>query len=450
MPSFQPVVTSSSAPANDAGTSTSVPSLPTPNSDVTPTHPQSTLSTAQFRFAQGTLRTLKKLKDAAPFLRPVDPIALNIPHYPNIIKTPMDFSTIERKLASSNPAKPDSNPQNPRYYSADAFISDVRLIFHNCLTFNGPDHAVTVMGRRVEEVFDKQLKQMPPALEVENFFLVLNFSFLDTFFQLKPAPVVKPATPPPPPPPLPTAVPTKKQPLRRPSTSVPVIRRSDTEAAISRPKREIHPPPPKDLPYADAPKKPRRNKRVKDDGTSEQLKFCSKLLVELHRKQHYACAHPFYEPVGTCQHIDGRLPADQIPDWQKLEIPAYPKVVKKPMDLSTMKKKLDSREYPNAQKFYDDFKLMIRNCFAFNPAGTPVNQAGIELQRLFDDKWRNLPPLHEISDDDAEDVDEDDSEAERLRAYDGRFLLQVSCSGLQVPLPIWSRKLKLCAAVSRL
>jgi len=107
------------------------------------------------------------MKDASPFLRPVDAIALNIPHYPQIIKNPMDFSTIERKLNSSNPAKPDPNPQNPRYHSADDFISDVRLIFQNCFTFNGPDHAVSLMGKRIEEVFDKQIKQMPPTIEVD-------------------------------------------------------------------------------------------------------------------------------------------------------------------------------------------------------------------------------------------------------------------------------------------
>ncbi|KAF8884964.1 hypothetical protein BD779DRAFT_1442750, partial [Infundibulicybe gibba] len=55
----------------------------------------STLSTAQFRFC---LSTTRQLKDAAPLLRPIDPTALNIPHYPPIIKTPMDFSTIKHKL----------------------------------------------------------------------------------------------------------------------------------------------------------------------------------------------------------------------------------------------------------------------------------------------------------------------------------------------------------------
>jgi bromodomain-containing factor 1 len=74
----------------------------------------------------------------------------------------MVFSTVERKLTSSNP----SNPQSPRHFHADEFIADVRLIFSNCVTFNGPDHAVTAMGKRVEEVFDKQIKQTPPAIEV--------------------------------------------------------------------------------------------------------------------------------------------------------------------------------------------------------------------------------------------------------------------------------------------
>lgn len=78
---------------------------------------------------------------------------------------------------------------------------------------------------------------------------------------------------------------------------MPVIRRNENEA-VGRPKREIHPPPPKDLPYADAPKKNRKGKRVKDDGTAEQLKFCGKILSDLNRKQHYNTASPFYEPVG--------------------------------------------------------------------------------------------------------------------------------------------------------
>lgn len=41
------------------------------------------------------LNTLMNNKSAAPFLQPVDPIALGIPDYPTIITRPMDLSTIQ-------------------------------------------------------------------------------------------------------------------------------------------------------------------------------------------------------------------------------------------------------------------------------------------------------------------------------------------------------------------
>ncbi|KIM54213.1 hypothetical protein SCLCIDRAFT_1222173 [Scleroderma citrinum Foug A] len=370
-----PPVTASSVQTNGEPMVTSPAPAPPPTTSPTGIL---TLSNAQHRFCLSTIRQLKKLKDAHAFLHPVDPVALNVPHYPSIIKNPMDLGTIEKKLMSSNPLKPDPNWNSPRYYSADEFISDVRLVFTNSITFNGPDHPVSLAGKHVEAVFDKQIKQLPPPTPVK-------------------PPVVKPATPPPPPPPAPSKKAAAAA-ARRASTSVPVIRRNDEEpTASTRPKREIHPPPPKDLPYADAPKRLRKPK-VKDNGTVEQLRFCGKLLTELHRKQYFTIANPFYEPV----------------DPIKLDVPTYFKVVKKPMDLSTMRKKLDNGEYPTAAKFFDDFKQMIRNCFLFNPAGTPVNQAGIELQRVFDEKWKNLPQLRVVSDDEEEE-EEEESDEERKR-----------------------------------
>jgi bromodomain-containing factor 1 len=88
-------------------------------------------------------------------------------------------------------------------------------------------------------------------------------------------------------------------PVRRPSTSVPVIRCNGAEQVSAQPKCEIHPPPPKDLPYADVPEKMRKVKVPKDDGTAEQLKYCANILSDLRRQQHWDVAHPFYEPIGT-------------------------------------------------------------------------------------------------------------------------------------------------------
>ena len=86
------------------------------------------------------------------------------------------------------------------------------------------------------------------------------------------------------------------------------------------------------------------------------------------------------------------------------------------MDLSTMRKKLDAGEYSTAEKFHEDFKLMIRNCFTFNPVGTPVNTAGQELQRVFDEKWRNLPSLRPaVMSEDEDDEDDYNSDGEHAR-----------------------------------
>jgi bromodomain-containing factor 1 len=122
------------------------------------------------------------MKDAVPFLRPVDPIALNIPHYPSIVKTPMDLSTVERKLTSSNPQKPDPNPHNPRYYHAEEFIADIRLMVQNAVTFNGPEHLVAAMGKRMEDVFDKSIKHLPPRAEVCCFVSRINPIWVSSFF----------------------------------------------------------------------------------------------------------------------------------------------------------------------------------------------------------------------------------------------------------------------------
>lgn len=62
------------------------------------------------------------------------------------------------------------------------------------------------------------------------------------------------------------------------------------------------------------------------------------------------------------------------------------------------------------EPFYDDFKLMIRNCFAFNPAGTPVHQAGVELNEVFDEKWQQLPPLYGETDEEVVDEEESDND----------------------------------------
>jgi len=213
--------------------------------------------TSPVTFVKPYLGSLGESKDPQPFLSPVGVVAMNIPHHPEIVTHLMDFSTIERKPNFSNPTKPDPNSENPRYQTADQFIADVRLVFTNCVKFNGPEHAISQMGGRVEELFDKSIKNLPPPEEAK-----------PPPVEKAPAPAPAPPAPAPAPPapapapPAPTpavTTPAKQRAPHRPSTSTPVIRRNNPiSAGGSRPKREIHPPPSKDLPYADVPKKSRK------------------------------------------------------------------------------------------------------------------------------------------------------------------------------------------------
>ncbi|XP_051885172.1 E3 ubiquitin-protein ligase TRIM33 isoform X2 [Pristis pectinata] len=59
-----------------------------------------------------------------PFHEPVSPLAR---HYYQIIKRPMDLSTVRAKLQKKSPL---------HYYTPEEFISDIQLMFMNCAKFN--------------------------------------------------------------------------------------------------------------------------------------------------------------------------------------------------------------------------------------------------------------------------------------------------------------------------
>lgn len=108
---------------------------------------------------------------------------------------------------------------------------------------------------------------------------------------------------------------------------------------------------------------------------AEQLKFCKEVMKEMYKKQHNSFAYPFYDPV----------------DYVALGIPDYPKIIRRPIDLGSMKRKLDSNQYRDHLSFEADFKLLINNCFTYNPPMTPVHKMGEQLQAVFYQKWQELP-----------------------------------------------------------
>uniref|UniRef100_A0A914D8R8 Bromo domain-containing protein n=1 Tax=Acrobeloides nanus TaxID=290746 RepID=A0A914D8R8_9BILA len=56
----------------------------------------------------------------------------------------------------------------------------------------------------------------------------------------------------------------------------------------------------------------------------------------------------------------------QIPVEELIKIPDYANIVQQPMDLLTIRLKLENGQYEDAWKFCDDIWLMFENAWLFN------------------------------------------------------------------------------------
>ena len=64
------------------------------------------------------------------------------------------------------------------------------------------------------------------------------------------------------------------------------------------------------------------------------------------------------------------------------EVADYLDIVKKPMDFSTMRKKLENFEYSSIDLFEEDFTLMVNNCLSYNEKDTIYYRAGTKMRDM--------------------------------------------------------------------
>ncbi|XP_040001745.1 bromodomain-containing protein 4-like [Xiphias gladius] len=107
----------------------------------------------------------------------------------------------------------------------------------------------------------------------------------------------------------------------------------------------------------------------------DQLRSCARLVREMLSKKHVAYAWPFYKPV----------------DVKALGLHDYHDIIKHPMDLSTIKKKLDNKQYREAQEFAADVRLMFSNCYKYNPPDHDVVAMARKLQDVFEMRFAKMP-----------------------------------------------------------
>lgn len=107
------------------------------------------------RYMERCREILKELqeKDAQGiFAAPVDPVALGIPTYFDVIKKPMDLGTIKTKM------------DNEEIDSPEEFADLVRLTFQNAITFNNmPDNIVHISARNLLGMFNNKFGTIDKA-----------------------------------------------------------------------------------------------------------------------------------------------------------------------------------------------------------------------------------------------------------------------------------------------
>ncbi|XP_026860001.2 bromodomain-containing protein 3a isoform X2 [Electrophorus electricus] len=367
--------------------------------------------TNQLQYMQNVVvKTLWRHQFAWPFYQPVDAVKLGLPDYHKIIKNPMDMGTIKKRL------------ENVYYWSASECMQDFNTMFTNCYIYNKPTDDIVLMAQALEKIFlqkvalmpQEEVELLPPAPKGKgrkpgpgqqegavssgsppSTFPVATPPGSQTTVISSPAvPTLTPSTPSvqnttvaPIVPGMPPSQPVVKKGVKRkadtttPTTSAITASRSESPTALSEGKpakvaarrestgRPIKPPK-KDLEDGEGGQHGGKRGRL-----SDHLKYCDTILKEMLSKKHAAYAWPFYKPV----------------DAEALELHDYHDIIKHPMDLSTVKKKMDNREYQDAQSFATDVRLMFSNCYKYNPPDHEVVAMARKLQDVFEMRFAKMP-----------------------------------------------------------
>ena len=89
------------------------------------------------------------------------------------------------------------------------------------------------------------------------------------------------------------------------------------------------------------------------------------------------------------QAIDFLVPVDYV----ALNILDYPTIITHPMDLGTVKKKLENGEYKLFQDFMSDINLIWKNCKTYNKAGSEIVKMALHCEKkmkmLIDKQFKN-------------------------------------------------------------
>ena len=369
--------------ASQDHTSQDAPAGP-PNGASPPNKPDSsTITPHEAKEISKILKNILRTNDGKNFRAPVSTLWPNFAEaYYAKVPNPIDLGTIETRVRDGT------------YLTWGNFRADIQLIANNALLFNGENHPITKAGEAVRNSVFAKTAGIPaepvivpkPARKQAKRSTPQPEAAPRTVLQRRPSRSAGSGA----------AASTPPQTFAlEPTTGTPLIRRDSTKNEGGRPKREIHPPKNKDLPYSVRPKARKY---------ASEMKFCEETVNEMKKPKHAAFASAFYVPV----------------DPVALNIPNYFTTIKNPMDLSTVTKKLQTGAYQRAKDFEADVRLIFSNCYRFNPPGNPVREMGKQLEAVFEEKWAlkhlwdadNAPVIQSPSPSGSDEEDTEDEEPE--------------------------------------
>ena len=111
-----------------------------------------------------------------PFHKPVDTVTMGLVDYFDIIKKPMDFSTLL------------DNAEKHYYATHEAFTEDLRLVWRNCYLYNPEHHEVCTMAKKCENFYEERYRKVIHefkswGLKGIHIFIKFLYLFLDNHFK---------------------------------------------------------------------------------------------------------------------------------------------------------------------------------------------------------------------------------------------------------------------------
>ncbi|PHT69736.1 Transcription factor GTE4 [Capsicum annuum] len=105
--------------------------------------------------------------------------------------------------------------------------------------------------------------------------------------------------------------------------------------------------------------------------SNQMIKTCRALLERLMKHKH---GWVFNQPVDT----------------EGLGLHDYFDIIKNPMDLGTVKSRLETNLYKSPKEFAEDVRLTFQNAMTYNPKGQDVYMMAEQLSKIFEEKWPSI------------------------------------------------------------